>query len=215
VVRPEETVYEFLDTRVVGLKRYVEGRVMSMKKKQMRRDLLSALHNPRLRIAIVFFLESPNPRENYKVLMDQIYSAWRTEEHPLVTEDEPEIISIDNGAVEKKPVIMEKKAQLHAKTYFIAADLHFQVAGKSREFKKLSNNTAALEKFIRDRFGVTELPSTFRKLKGYSYQDIFDEHNESKTGQLRPHFRQIVENPQIFGEEIVKAALRIMDIYFL
>jgi hypothetical protein len=62
---------------------------------------------------------------------------------------------------------------------------------------------------------VSQLPGSFRRLREYSYMKVLEEKNNSRLGQLRRNFNQIIEHPEIFGPAIVKRAEKILDDYFL
>ena len=104
---------------------------------------------------------------------------------------------------------------MDARTYVIAAEIHFDLANKQSDYRRLSDYWPDLAKFIQEQFGVSRLPGNFRKLKGYSYKEVLEERNDAKLGQLKPHFRQIIGHPEIFGPAIVKRAQRILDDHFL
>src|ERR1700722_11321454 len=77
VVAKGKTILDFLDSRVVSIKRELEKTDLSSKKRQMHRDLLDALLDPRLREMIIEFFESPDPEEHCQPLIDMIKAAWR------------------------------------------------------------------------------------------------------------------------------------------
>ena len=226
-LRPSGTVYLFLDLRVVEFQNKLADEKVSAYKKQLIGELLKALHNQRVRPDIVAFLESPNPEENYPALWSKIRSAWRlpVEEPPITPSrdtlsgpNEVEILSKvepvagpeHNDKNENDPC-----QQLNAKTYIIAADIYFELGGRQAEFKKLSQQIPELIKFVQENFGMSQVPGTFRKLKGYSYMKILNGGSYSQLGQLKPHFRQIIDHPEIFGEAIAKKARKIFDEYFI
>ena len=234
------TVYDFLDSRVVFIKRELEKTELSPKKRQMYRDLLGALLNPRLRERIIEFFESPNPEEHCEPLIDSIYSAWRmgedvkvlstagmletgelsAPEEDIAGEDvaEPNGGALADGAILSKGTDTSRPAGrplLNAKAYVIAAEIHFELANKQTEYRRLSGHWPDLAGFVQQQFGVSRLPGTFRKLKGYSYKKVLEEQKDSKLGQLKPHFRQIIGHPEIFGPAIVERAQKILDDYFL
>ncbi len=119
-----------------------------------------------------------------------------------------------------EPETVKKKAKKNssrpdARTYVIAADIYFELAGKQAEFRKLIQDTGDLKEFLQEKFGMTQVPGTFRKLRGYSYMEIIRERSDGKMGQLKPHFRQIIDHPEIFGEAIAKRARKLLDDYLL
>ena len=239
-VAADRTMYDFLDNRIVYIKRELENMELKPKKRQMYRDLLSALHNPRLRSVIIEFLESPNAEVQYQSVVNAIKSAWRMGEEARVSSasgilggielsaPEEDVAGEDvagpNGGALTDGAILSKGTDtsrpeggplLNAKTYVIAAEIHFELANKQTEYRRLSGHWPDLAGFVQQQFGVSRLPGTFRKLKGYSYKKVLEEQKDSKLGQLKPHFRQIIGHPEIFGPAIVKRAQRILDDYFL
>jgi hypothetical protein len=140
---------------------------------------------------------------------------------PGASEVKIEDVEVEAAGVNAKTGREEGKStavdtpHLHAKTYVIATEIHFELANKPAEYKRLSDYPPDLAKFVQEQFGAARLPRNFRKLKGYSYKEVLEERNDAKLGQLKPHFRQIIGNPEIFGPAIVKRAQRILDDHFL
>jgi hypothetical protein len=180
-----------------------------------------------VRAEINVFLESPNPEENYSELYDKIISAWRVPGEgqliPDFVESPQELIqpggpSGERSVTEPEPVDKDKDEhfpKIHAKTYIIAADIYHEIRGEEDKFEDLCHQVWELTRFVQQHFGMPRVPGTFRKLKGYSYKSIFRERNDNKTGQLKPHFRQIIEHPEIFGEAVVEKAREIVHDYFV
>lgn len=134
--------------------------------------------------------------------------AWSSEDKPeldnspIALGETPEVESADDVPV------------FHARTYVIAAHLWFQLEGKETEFESLSRSTAELGEFVREKFGVMRLPGTFEAQKGYSYKNTLKGKNASKKGQLKPCFRQIIDNSGTFGEAVSAKAEAIFNEYF-
>lgn len=105
-------------------------------------------------------------------------------------------------------------ADLYAKTYVVATHLHFELAGKEAEYDVLSRQMPKLEEFIRETFKPRRLPGTLAKLRGYSYKKIIQGKNTGEKGQLKPVFRQIIDNPQIFREPVSQYADNLLKKYF-
>jgi hypothetical protein len=220
---PGATVLTFLDQRVVEYKSDLKEGRLSRYRRRLTGELLDALYNPRLRTDIVAFLESPNPEENYLPLWDDIKSAWRLEEEKqtkLLSMDGPQEHNLADGSsktlADQETVKEEENnhsPRLDARTYVIAADIYFELAGKQAEFKKLQ--TEDLKKFVQEKFGLTHVPGTFRNLRKYSYMKVLNNGNDAERGQLKPQFRQIIDNPDIFGEALVKKARKLLDDYFI
>jgi hypothetical protein len=206
--RAKATVEDFWDNRVVFLKQEVEDLDNSRKRRQLYRDLLNALHHRRLSKIIIDFLKSSPPEEHYLPVVEAMKRAWRDdggaaglEVAPLSEESEDDDPAGDESG-------------LHAKTYFIAAQLHYELSGRQDEFQVISRGMAELTAFVQKQFGVKQLPGTFRKLKGYSYKKALTGRNVAKKGQLRPFFRQIAGHSEVFGEVIAGRAREILAEHF-
>jgi hypothetical protein len=227
--RAAGTVYDFLDERRASLRRALVDPDELNKKKQFYHDLLDALDKPHLRKIFIDFLESPSPEENYKLIINVMKSAWRSNEEietPRLQEEDapekpivsPEVPSLK--AVEPAVPLPEadqpkgKRKLLNARAYFIAASLHFEMQGRSAEFRQLSMRLKDLKNFITQQFHVTKLPGTFDELTGYKYKDILNGENPQPKAQLKQNFQQIVEHPEIFGKAIADRAAEIMDEHY-
>jgi hypothetical protein len=198
-------VYAFLDNQVVYIKEKLEDPKNSRRRRQLWCDLLNALHQPRLREIIINFLESSPPEEHYLPVLEAMKRAWR---------DNGEEMTAPGETPEAKESEQPDAPGLHAKTYFIAAELHFELAGQQAEYQVLCRQLPELAAFVREKFGVARLPGTFKKFKGYSYKAALKDRNSPKKGQLKPRFQQIIDNPQVFGEAIVGRAREILAEHF-
>ena len=222
VVAKGKTILDFLDSRVVYIKRELEKTDLSSKKRQMYRDLLGALLDPRLREKIIEFFESPNPEEHCKPVIDMIKAAWRMGEEKMTPAiagvSEPLALPAaeeDSETAKAVAVRLEEKSAVDAKTYVVATEIHFDLVGKPDEYIKISNHSPQLEGFVKRRFSVSALPGSFRKLREYSYKPVLKEKNYKRLGQLRRNFKQIIDHPEIFGWAIVERAEKILDDHFL
>jgi hypothetical protein len=104
--------------------------------------------------------------------------------------------------------------ELPAKAYFIAAELYYELRGQQAEYQVLCRQLPGLTAFVQEKFGVARLPGRFKEFKGYSYKTALTGHNAPKKGQLKPCFRQIANNPQVFGEAIAGRAREILAEHF-
>ena len=212
----DPTVYAFLDNRVVYIKRVLEDPDNSSKKKQLYRDLLDALHQPRLLEIFIDFLESSPPEDHYLPVVEAMRRAWRDEGAPV---EQPDVPSA-GPEVERSPEESKEGAppgdtpRINAKTYFIATELYYDLAARQDEFQVLCRQLPELAAFVQEKFGVTRLPGRFKEFKGYSYKTALKDHDTSIKGQLKPHFRQIVNNQKVFGEAIVSRAREILAEHF-
>jgi hypothetical protein len=212
-VKPVATLTDFLDSRIVNFKRVIEDPDAGPKKKQMYRDLLNALYNRSIRVDIISFLQAPAPAEGCQALIDKIYGAWRAEEgKEEVVEERPLIKQMPAKRTESDK--RDKAAAFSARTYVIAAAIHHELDGRETEFRRLCREKDGLENFVKERFSVGQLPGTFEKFKRFDYRDVLKGANESKKGQLRPCFQQIMEHPEVFGRAISTRAGQIFEKYF-
>jgi hypothetical protein len=210
-LKPGGTALDFLDDRVIFMKRHLAEADSSAKKKQFYGDLLKALSYPHFRNLFIAFLESSSPGELYEPLREALRRSWRMD---VVGVDPPGKRVKELGASGELVGELREARPLHAKTYFIAAELYYELAGRGEEFPALSRRMAELMTFVKEQFGVEKLPGTFDKLKGYTYKSILTGRNDAKKGQLKPHFRQIVKNPEVFGEGIAAQAGKILAKHF-
>lgn len=215
------TIYGFLDYRVANLNEYLRDIKVSARKKQLRNDLLTALYNPRLRQMIVEYLERPEPEQHFQEVLAAMRSAWRTGPGENIALPKQTIVlqeTVPSGGDNHALIGWrdeDRPGPPYAKTFVIAAEIHFELQGKRAEFKRLVNDVTELKIFVQEQFGVTRLPGTFKKLKGFSYRAVLDSRNDSRIGQLKINFRQIIENPDVFGEKIVEKAKKIAEDYFV
>jgi hypothetical protein len=82
---PGCTVYDFLDRRVQLLEENIGNLRRKLRARQLEGRFLQALHNERVRLMVVDFLESKEPGEKYRPVMEAIRSAWRMEGAELGT----------------------------------------------------------------------------------------------------------------------------------
>jgi hypothetical protein len=230
--RAGATVYAFLDDHVVYSKQVLENPDNSSKKRQLYRDLLDALHHPRLREIFIDFLESSPPEDHYPPVLEAMKRAWRDDGQqipsPGETQEmkEPEQPDVPLAGLEAGQASEESKEDdppgdppddapgLHAKAYYIAAELHFELAGQQAEYQVLCRQLPELAAFVQEKFAVARLPGRFKKFKGYSYKAALKDRNAAKKGQLKPLFRQIAGNPRVFGEAIAARAREILAEHF-
>jgi hypothetical protein len=226
--KADATVYSFLDDRVVSIKRILEDPDNSRKTRQLYRDLLNALLRPQLRKIIIVFLESSPPEDHYLPVLEAMKRAWRDDEEPLTAPAETQepkesnlpdapLAGLETGQPSEESKDDDPPGDepgLVARTYVIAAELYYELAGQQAEYQVLCRQLPELAAFVREKFGVARLPGTFKKFKGYSYKAALKDRNSPKKGQLKPRFQQIIDNPQVFGEAIVGRAREILAEHF-
>ncbi|GGA89180.1 hypothetical protein GCM10011511_10510 [Puia dinghuensis] len=191
-----------------------------------------AAADPELYSMIITFLEAPSFSSALSAgLIDKIERVRKpglggTRVVKEETVEEPVGVAGDAGGEPEQPagsvevasaagsVEGARKRNLFAKTYFIAAELYYELKGQQAEFESLSRRTNKLAEFVKKQFHTVRLPGTFSDLRGYSYKPVLNGDNESRKGQLKPFFRQLSENPDVFGKPIAQRAQRILVEYF-
>ena len=131
----------------------------------------------------------------------------------------PGVGKVEDGVLQRQEApagkgVLIGKSGFYAKTFFIAAHLHFDLTGQESEYGRLSVQIKELEGFVKEQFGAGELPGTFYDLKGYSYKPILAGKNSSQKGQLKPCFGQIAKHPDVFGKEVAEMAQSILLQHF-
>jgi hypothetical protein len=217
------TVMDFLDERVRYIRADLADPDTGRRTKLIEDGFLQVILNPHTRKGLIEFLEKPAiSLEDVRQVQQLMKTAWR------VREDEAEIMAVSSGpqslvdpepTVDPEPSVPEhngvSSAEFPAKTYVIATQLHFELAGKEEEYAALSVHLDQLESFIKEKFAVPQLPANFQKnLKGYSYKPILNGKNTNKKGQLKPFFRQIIGHPEVFGEAVAQYAKQVFERYF-
>jgi hypothetical protein len=211
------TVMEFLDERVRRIPVNIQDVETGRKTKIIENSFLRAILNEHTREGIIEFFEKPMiSMEDIWEVQRIIRQAWRvpaeeagvraeTAGHAQVEESEPLVELVEPLVETTEPPVETAEppgetAGFPAKAYVIATQLHFELAGKEKEYLALSTKVDQLACFIKDKFAAGELPRNFPKFKGYSYKPILGGKNKSKKGQLKPFFRQIAEHPEVFGD---------------
>lgn len=216
------TVIDFLDARVRYIRANLADPDTGRRTKLIEDGFLQVILNPLTRKGLIEFLEKPAiSLEDVRQVQQLMKKAWR------IREEEAEIVTGSSGlqpvvgpepTVDSEPSTPEhngvSSAEFPAKTYVIATQLHFELAGKEEEYAALSVHLDQLESFIKEKFAVPQLPGTFQKFKGYSYKPILNGKNTNKKGQLKPFFRQIFEHPEVFGEAVAQYAKQVFERYF-
>jgi hypothetical protein len=205
------TISLFLDNEVVYIKMKLEDLDSSSKKRQLYRDLLDALRHRRLSEILINFLESSPPEDHYLPVVEAMKRAWRDNGEQITAPEKTESAKLpeEGDATGDVP-------EFNAKAYYIAAELYYEQAGRSGDFEAVCQQMSELKAFVQKQFKVAQLPGTFDKLKGYTYKNIltWDNKNKGKKGQLRPHFRQIADHPEVFSEAIAGRARDILAEHF-
>jgi hypothetical protein len=160
------------------------------------RSFLDALADPAIRKEIFFFFDAGDiSKETIRELQTRINE---------IRNPPPRLNEFRKPPVDAREE--ERSEVFYSKTYVVAAHLHFELAGKEPEYEALTRQIPQLEHFIRETFKTGKLPGTLSKFRGYSYKKILQGKNTGEKGQLRPVFRQIIDNPQIFGEPVARYA---------
>jgi hypothetical protein len=78
-LRPNETVYRFLDDLVRAIEERLEVQEKNTTALRLSRYFLRALQYGRIRQLFISFLESGLPEESWRPVMEAVRSAWRME----------------------------------------------------------------------------------------------------------------------------------------
>jgi hypothetical protein len=217
-VKKGATVLNYLDSWVIFAKRGLENNDLASKKKQMYRDLLGALRDPRTRPSIIEFLESPNPEQHCQPIIDMIRAAWRMGEEAKPASlagmpVPPSLPAAETGSTTSKDIVAAPEGEpvLDAKAYVIATEIYFDLANKHDDYLKISGHSGQLAEFVKREFRVSRLPTSFRRQREFSYKKIWEDKNYHKLGQLRRPFNQIIDHPEIFGKGIAVRARQILE----
>lgn len=154
--------------------------------------------------------------------MQQFLESQKTKNELIVLFEIPEIKSgdvqlfLDKIAGERsdpqKEQSDDKEKSFHTRTYLIATRLYLELHNKEDDYSALIKDTGALKEFISTQFNAPQLSSRISYMKNFSYKDILKSKNRDRAkGQLKPQFRQIINNPEIFGEEVSLYAEKILS----
>jgi hypothetical protein len=220
---------EFLDRMEMEVQAILFGKEVG-KRKFWRRFFLKALKNPVAKREIVAFLIKKTAFQDSWNLEKKLFAIMKDEpegmpagrktdvtSRQMIGTPVEELVGMPGRREVSEPAIMAEG--FYAKTYLIATHLYFELADKESEYDSLIRKKTELEAFIREKFvdgkfNLVKLPGTLFDKKDYSYKKILAGKNSNQKGQLKPSFRQIIENPQIFGEEISNRARAIFNEHF-
>lgn len=212
--RERTTADQVLHEQLLQMERKLDSNGLSEQKHKLYLRVQNGVGVPVLFSALVEFLDSPSlDRAVLESLMWKLRKVTRFEQPPETgTKDE-------EGARAEVEVSNENdsgvsKIGIYARTYFIAAHLHFELAGDEGEYSRLSVQLRDLRDFIGRQFGAGKLPGRFDDFKGYSYKSVLSGKNNSEKGQLKTCFLQIVKHPEVFGTEIARMAQAILSEHF-
>lgn len=98
------------------------------------------------------------------------------------------------------------------RTYLIALHLHLELNNKEDEYEALTRKTKDLKEAIASLFNSPHLSPRISGMKNFSYKNILNSKTrESEKGQLKAQFKQIIDNPHVFGKEVSDYAQEIFS----
>jgi hypothetical protein len=78
-------------------------------------------------------------------------------------------------------------------------------------YETLIRDTSALREFIAATFKTVKISERIADMKSFSYKKLLQRKNNSGArGQLKPQLKQIIFNPQIFGEDVSEFAADVL-----
>lgn len=100
----------------------------------------------------------------------------------------------------------------YTRTYLIATHLYLELNDKEGEYEALTRDINSLKMFVSTQFNASQISPRIASMKNFSYKNILkSKRNDNAKGQLKPQFRQIIDNPQVFGEEVSQYAEKILN----
>jgi len=104
--------------------------------------------------------------------------------------------------------------KINARTYIIATQIYYELYRSKQEYLELKQSIAKYLEIIKQLFRVANLPDNIHKHKNFDYKEVLKEITETRKGQLRRQFEQIVNNPSMFGEKIVQQVEDLLKKHF-
>ena len=99
------------------------------------------------------------------------------------------------------------KTDFPVRTYLIASHIYLELHHNELHYESLIRDTSAMEEFIKTTFRADHLSKRLAEMKNFNYKNILKlKNNSAATGQLKPQFKQISSNPEIFGEDVSRFA---------
>jgi hypothetical protein len=113
-----------------------------------------------------------------------------------------------NGNSSDKPGNID----LPVRTYLIASHIYLELHHNELHYESLIRDTSAMEEFIKTTFRADHLSKRLAEMKNFNYKNILKlKNNSAATGQLKPQFKQISSNPEIFGEDVSRFASNVLS----
>ncbi|MGH2643749.1 MAG: hypothetical protein ACRDE2_07375, partial [Chitinophagaceae bacterium] len=112
----------------------------------------------------------------------------------------------------EKGLSEDNQHSFYTRTYLIATHLYLELDGKEEEYEALTKDINSLKTFVSTQFNASQLSPRIASMKSFSYKDILkSKRNDNAKGQLKPQFRQIIDNPQVFGKDVSQYAEKILN----
>jgi hypothetical protein len=201
----DATADSYLNDQLIHMDEELEDPELPRTKKWLYRRFLLAAGDPSFYRSLIGFLETQRFSAEMSVdLMRRIKKVrW-----PGLPGTQPEKTVADVPVGTGKRV---RKTEFNAKTYFIAAEIHHELKHQEHVFRSLAKRMNMLAEFVKQQFKADHLPTTFYDLRDYSYKPVLLGKNMSRKGQLKTCFRQIMENPGVFGTAVARHAKDILQ----
>jgi hypothetical protein len=120
--------------------------------------------------------------------------------------------SKESEAQNENPADKPGKSDLPVRTYLIASHIYLELHHNELHYESLIRDTSAMEEFIKSTFRADHLSKRLAGMKNFNYKSILKQKNNSAaTGQLKPQFKQISTNPEIFGQDVSKFASKVLS----
>jgi len=100
------------------------------------------------------------------------------------------------------------------RTYIIATHIYLELNNNELHYESLIRDTSAMQEFIKSKFRANHLSKRLSDMKNFNYKSLSKiKNNSSVKGQLKPQFKQISSNPQIFGNDVSAFATKVLAEY--
>jgi len=103
------------------------------------------------------------------------------------------------------------KPELPVRAYLIASHIYLELHNNELHYESLIRDTTAMQEFIKSKFQADHLSKRLSDMKNFNYKSILKgKNNSSVVGQLKPQFKQISSNPEIFGIDVSRFAAKVL-----
>lgn len=145
----------------------------------------------------------PQPLDEIKT---DIINSYKEEE----IDDKKNIEVSDSKEKQKEENENIAKPTIHMRTYFIATHLLLELQNDEAKYISFTYNAKEFKDFIIANFKAETISEQrLGGFKNFSYKEAL-KGNQGKIGQMKPQFKQIVENPELFGKAVSEKANKII-----